>query len=897
MGLGKTLQTLSLFQYLEEERAQTPGEEPRPYLVVCPLSVVGSWVSEATKWTPELNVLLFHGSRNERIQLKKTALSTHDRFGNPSLRANGKRKKNGTTRSFDDSPEAAPYNVVVTSYETFAAEKAWFKSAYAWKFVVLDEGHKIKNDMTHISTALQGLRAEHRLILTGTPLQNNLLEMWALLHWLYPMVFTPTTSELFKTSFDLSKGSVRTSVLDDTRRLLELICIRRLKDSDNVNLGLPPKTEILLYVPLTPYQRIWYTRLLTKTDNSLLTELFRDSGEKERAVQAAEAIEAHNADTNLPADQHPETTHGEQWAAARAVLANTIERKTEEGAPKNLWQKLMNLVMQLRKVCSHPYLLPDAVPEPYTFGDHVVLASGKYIVLQKLVQNLVLEKGKKMIIFSGFTKNLDLTEELLDLLGAGSAFKYARFDGSTPRARRNLAIRLFNTSPEYKVILISTRAGGLGINLTSATEVVFLDEDWNPQVTLQAEARAHRIGQINPVTIYKLCTQGTVEEQMLGRIRKKLYLSTKITESMQNIHDQARKGKKKGQSSASNETPQLDNSTLKSLIRRGAQTLAHQSIDVGDMLAWDFSTVIEKCRDKPADVVPNADTGAGGSEEEWLSMMEKVECAIFEGKQHARQKRADFDKLSDDATRADRRKDKNTTVMIDGFAVSKESMSCADWEAVPTLAGKDPRLSEPQRRKKEPINHQDHCQVCFDEGEVVCCRLCPRSYHEGCLDDASKARLNGRSISFICSQHSCVICQRNTTDAGGMLYRCRWCYRSWCEDCLGTDDVELIGDTLLEYETLGYAPNDNAFYICCPPCCQQRDNDEEVATFMQDMQSFFEEEHAKAIEANNEETGPQIVTPAVRSNTEAQAAREEATQRLENSDCYIYDFSVIATNP
>jgi SWI/SNF-related matrix-associated actin-dependent regulator of chromatin subfamily A member 5 len=196
------------------------------------------------------------------------------------------------------------------------------------------------------------------------------------------------------------------------------------------------------------------------------------------------------------------------------------------------------------------------------------------------------------VIFSGFTKMLDLVEELLLLRGGdGSNFQSVRIDGSTCRARRNLGIRMFNDlDSNYRVMLISTRAGGLGINLAAASDVVLLDQDWNPQITLQAEARAHRIGQKNPVTVYKLVSQGTVEEQMMGRIQKKLYLSAKVTEAMEDIHTKfgtsARKGKKGNSSVSENNMPQLSTNQLMTLVRRGASAISRPEIDVSEMLSW-----------------------------------------------------------------------------------------------------------------------------------------------------------------------------------------------------------------------------------------------------------------------------------------------------------------------
>ena len=234
---------------------------------------------------------------------------------------------------------------------------------------------------------------------------------------------------------------------------------------------------------------------------------------------------------------------------------------------------------------------------------------------------------------------------------------------------------------------------------------------------LQAEARAHRIGQTKPVTVYKLCTQGTVEEQMMGRIQKKLYLSAKVTESMRDIHSspaQKSKSKKRGRESAADEDmPQLDTSQLMSLVRRGAQALSHSELDVDEMLNWDWLTMLEKCKDKPADIHVSEQTQSNTTvkeedEKRWLEKMEQVESRVFEGKTFSKAKASDgYGSIQEEWSREERRKGKNTTVMVDGFAISKESMRCGDWEAVPTMAGKDPRLAEPKREKKPAVVNQE----------------------------------------------------------------------------------------------------------------------------------------------------------------------------------------------
>lgn len=864
MGLGKTLQTLSLFQYLEEQDRKNgvTSEELRPYLVICPLSVLNSWVTEAQKWVPELGVLRFHGATSARAQLKRVATGMEDLKGNATQQAQKRkasRKAGVKVSKRATEHESTACKIIVTTYETFVAEQSWFKTSFVWRYVVLDEGHKIKSSITNVSTALRHVSAEYRLILTGTPLQNNLTEMWALLAWLYPDVFTDNTSTLFKESFDLNKGRVNRQTMDDARRLLELVMLRRMKDSAGVNLGLPPKEEILLYVPLTPMQRVWYTRLLTRVDNAMLTELFADGKSKEKT-----AIQQDRQDDKLLRQMEKLDATGGEWDETTAIMRQAMEKENDSGEIKSAWQKLMNLVMQLRKVCSHPYLLPGVAPDPYYLGEHITRASGKFILLEKLLRHTVMNQGKKVLIFSGFTRTLDYTEDLLSLISKhGQDFKHLRLDGSTARAKRNLDIRLFNQEgSDYKVMLLSTRAGGLGINLTSAQDVIFLDEDWNPQITLQAEARAHRIGQTKKVTIYKLCTQGTVEEQMMGRIRKKLYLSAKITESMRNIHsEQAAKGKAKAKStsreSLSDDMPQMDTSQLKTLVRRGAQTLSHPEIDATEMLSWDLDTMMDKCRDKPADAVSEA-VQSEADEEKWLSVMERVECAVFDGKRYQREidnkaKAASKHILPDSISRADRRKGKNTTVMVNGYAISKESMNCGDWEAVPTFAGKDARLADPVREKKREFNHEGHCLTCFENADagMVECRSCPRAYHYDCLEPQYQVKVRGLA-GFFCPQHACSECGKNTSDAGGLIFRCRWCPQGFCEDCLDWDKTELIGDNLAEFELLGEAPTAGGFYIKCPACVDHCEENTEQKAWMEGMESSYRDQHDTWLEARAE---------------------------------------------
>lgn len=387
------------------------------------------------------------------------------------------------------------------------------------------------------------------------------------------------------------------------------------------------------------------------------------------------------------------------------------------------------------------------------------------IFLDKLIDELCMNQGKKVLIFSGFTKMLDVCEDFLHLKGGdGSKFKFGRLDGTTPRARRNLGIRLFNNDPNYKVMLISTRAGGLGINLASASDVVMLESDWNPQADLQAQARAHRIGQVNPVTIYRLITQGTVEEQMMGRIRKKLYLSAKVTEAMRDIHTQTSSAGLNGDTE--DNLPTLSTNQLMALVRSGSRAIARPEIDPTEMLQWDWETTIQKCRDYQEKMETENKEGISDetAEEErrWLSEMERVETRVFEGKRHEKSTDSNKD-IAKDWARSDRRMGMERVVMVDGHPVLKETIGNDTWEAVATFAGKDPRLAEPPKRKRKAIEHQDYCQICFNGGTLHTCSGCPRVYHDGCLPEDFQPRLKGSKVGhFYCPQHECVECQQKT---------------------------------------------------------------------------------------------------------------------------------------
>ncbi|KAF8961860.1 P-loop containing nucleoside triphosphate hydrolase protein [Flammula alnicola] len=757
MGLGKTLQTLSLFTYIKEN-SSGPHD---PHLVICPLSVLSSWEAEAARWVPSMRVVRFHGNASERDRLKN------------SLRG-------------DDD-----FDVILTTYDAYVTEDGWFKSR-RWTYCVLDEGHKIKNSETNLAHKLQGQGSLYRLILTGTPVQNNLLELWGLLHWLYPSVFTSASERLFKVSFDLTQGSYSIPFLSTSKKLVSSIMLRRTKAV--VTQDIPPREELTVFIPLTETQRFWTYRLLTKMDTPDLKKIFNDGANAKAEIGDSINIEELSKTSGRP----------------RGVLSgmenqlHQVENIRAAPAQGTQWKKLMNLLMQLRKVCDHPYLLTNAEPEPISIAEHIVSASSKLVAIDKILVD-ILPKGERVLIFSQWMGMLDILEDFMVLRG----ISFARLDGSTSRPRRSLDIKLFQqeVSP-YQVFLISTKAGGLGINLTKATTVIMCDSDWNPQNDLQAIARAHRIGQTKTVKVYRLICQGSVEDQMLDRIRRKLFLSMKIMGA---------------DNSASSDNTSLGVNALLNILRMGSSALSGTNpgmnldrflkADIKDIL--DASRALEQGRDakiKQELKVEDANAqnskllmDAEGEEQRLLSGVAQVQSRLFEGK-IVRHHQSNT-QIANEWRDLQKRPRVDRTVVVDGmtFMAPEHQIS----EVVATGI-------KPLVKKKESFDSEDYCIFCRDGGDLVCCARCPRVFHASCSGH-SKAELRGRGI-ITCSQHACTSCHRTTTASGGMLFRCRTCPQAFCEDCLPPGDIDAVGDVLPEFELLKYGQHTTAYYIRCNDC-------------------------------------------------------------------------------
>lgn len=429
MGLGKTLQTISFLCYLKEVR-----DVEGPHLVIVPKSTLTNWINEFKKWVPSMKVVSIHGTKEERAeQIEKDLV-------------------------------AGNFNVLVTTYEIVTIEKSVLKK-FHWRYLIIDEAHRIKNEKSVLSQVVRIFNSQYRLLITGTPLQNNLHELWALLNFLLPEVFA--SSDDFDTWFDLKGEDNQQEVIDRLHKVLRPFLLRRVKSE--VAKGLPPKTETTLYIGLSQLQKEWYTKILMKDIDAINT----------------------------------------------AVGSNSGGTKT----------RLSNILMQLRKVCNHPYLFPGAEPgPPYEDGPHLVHNSGKMMLLDKLLSRLK-ENGSRVLIFSQMTRLLDILEDYMVYTG----YEYCRIDGQTATMDRQSQIDEFNEPGSSKFcFLLSTRAGGLGINLATADTVIIFDSDWNPQVDLQAQDRAHRIGQTKPVSVYRFVTEGTVEEKIVERATLKLQLDALV---------------------------------------------------------------------------------------------------------------------------------------------------------------------------------------------------------------------------------------------------------------------------------------------------------------------------------------------------------------------------------
>ncbi|KAL4782970.1 SNF2 family N-terminal domain-containing protein [Aspergillus varians] len=428
MGLGKTVQTVAFISWLRHVRHQQG-----PFVVVVPLSTMPSWAETFDNWSPDLNYIVYNGNEAARNVLKEHELMV------------------------DGNPRRPKFNVLLTTYEYVLVDSS-FLCQFNWQFMAIDEAHRLKNRESQLYLKLLEFNAPARLLITGTPIQNNLAELSALLDFLNPGLVNVDAD------MDLNSDAASEKLAELTKGISPFM-LRRTKSK--VESDLPPKTEKIIRVELSDVQLEYYKNILTKNYAAL-----------------------------------NEGTKGQK-------------------------QSLLNIMMELKKASNHPFMFPNAEAKILDGSIRredvlraLITSSGKMMLLDQLLAKLKRD-GHRVLIFSQMVKMLDILGDYMEFRG----YTYQRLDGTIPSASRRLAIEHFNTpdSSDFAFIL-STRAGGLGINLMTADTVVLFDSDWNPQADLQAMARAHRIGQTRPVSVYRLVSKDTVEEEVIERARNKLLL-------------------------------------------------------------------------------------------------------------------------------------------------------------------------------------------------------------------------------------------------------------------------------------------------------------------------------------------------------------------------------------
>ncbi|KAI1661630.1 chromatin remodeling complex SWI/SNF, component SWI2 and related ATPase [Daldinia decipiens] len=444
MGLGKTIQTISLITYLIERKLQRG-----PYLVIVPLSTLTNWNMEFEKWAPSVSRIVYKGPPNTRKQ-------------------------------HQEKIRQGKFQVLLTTYEYIIKDRP-ILSKIKWFHMIIDEGHRMKNTNSKLSATIsQYYNTRFRLILTGTPLQNNLGELWAMLNFVLPNIFksVKTFDEWFNTPFANTGGQDKMELNEEEQilvirrlhKVLRPFLLRRLKK--DVEKDLPDKTEKVIKCKFSSLQSRLYKQMVT----------------------------------------HQKIT-----------ISDGKGGKTKT-------QGLSNMIMQLRKLCNHPFVFDEVENQmnpTNTSNDLLWRTAGKFELLDRILPKYK-ATGHRVLMFFQMTAIMDIMEDFLRYRG----IQYLRLDGNTKSDERSDLLKAFNApdSP-YFMFLLSTRAGGLGLNLQTADTVIIYDSDWNPHQDLQAQDRAHRIGQKNEVRILRLITSNSVEEKILERAKFKLDMDEKVIQA------------------------------------------------------------------------------------------------------------------------------------------------------------------------------------------------------------------------------------------------------------------------------------------------------------------------------------------------------------------------------
>uniref|UniRef100_A0A4W6BV06 DNA helicase n=1 Tax=Lates calcarifer TaxID=8187 RepID=A0A4W6BV06_LATCA len=479
MGLGKTIQAIAFLAQLYQNGIEGP------HLITVPSSTLDNWVRELKLWCPSLSVLVYYGSVEDRRYLRHDILN-----------------------------EDVDFNVIVTTYNLAIGndyDRSLFRKLRL-KYAVFDEGHMLKNMNSLRYRHLMAINAEHRLLLTGTPLQNNLLELMSLLNFIMPSMFSSSTTQLSK-MFSMKSHEEQSRFerdrISQAKLIMKPFILRRVKSE--VLKQLPAKEEKVEFCSMSEKQQALYQTLFKKLKTST-------NGEKRELCNVMMQLRKMA--------NHP-LLHRQYYTTEKlkAMSKLMLKEPTHFDADAALIQEDMEVMsdFELHRLCQQYSSISS-----YQLENNLLLDSGKFHHLTELLASLK-NKGDRVVLFSQFTMMLDIVEVLLRHL----KHRYVRLDGSTPIADRIVLIDEFNTDPDIFVFLLSTRAGGLGINLTSANVVILHDIDCNPYNDKQAEDRCHRVGQTRTVQVIKLISKDSIEDCILQLGQKKLKLEQDMTTAEQ----------------------------------------------------------------------------------------------------------------------------------------------------------------------------------------------------------------------------------------------------------------------------------------------------------------------------------------------------------------------------
>ncbi|KAK4054298.1 DNA-dependent ATPase fun30 [Microbotryomycetes sp. JL221] len=467
MGLGKTIQVISLIAHLKETG------QPGPHLVIVPSSTLENWMREFDVFAPDIHVESYYGSQAERADLRY------------ELR------------------EMTDLDVVVTTYNIATSSNddiKFLRKKMDFKVAVFDEGHQLKNSESKKYRDLMLIKADWRLLLTGTPLQNNLQELVSLLSFILPEQFRDAGDALraiFKVAPGQQANLLSRERVSRAKRMMTPFVLRRKKAQ--VLKDLPSKTESIEWCDMTALQREVYEEALTRSKKALL--------------EAGDDIEnLDDEDDNPSKDDLDEDGKPTAKAGRRKKAADRDEHLIFE-------DMTIMTDFELHRFClGYRYLAKFALTNDEW------MSAGKIDKLKEMLPRMK-SKGDRVLLFSQFTQVLDILEVVLDTM----SIKYLKLTGQTNVVERQGLVDTYTKDSDITVFLLSTRAGGLGLNLVAANTVIFYDQDYNPHNDKQAEDRAYRIGQKRDVHIIKLITKGSLEEDMRRLATNKLLLDTEVS--------------------------------------------------------------------------------------------------------------------------------------------------------------------------------------------------------------------------------------------------------------------------------------------------------------------------------------------------------------------------------